>query len=118
MTQTQAHSVIASLARGENPIDGGELPEDSLYQDAAVIRALFIAERALATTSPTEKTRRTQYANAGQAWTADDDRRLCDDYDAGMSITELANKYERSKGAICSRLERLGKTTINNPFYR
>jgi hypothetical protein len=38
-----------------------------------------------------------------------EDARLAEDFDAEMAIAELAEKHRRSRGAIRSRLVRLGK---------
>ena len=50
--------------------------------------------------------------NAGQAyepWSEDEDQELCDGFDSGLSIPQLSEKHQRSRGAIRSRLKKLGK---------
>lgn len=45
----------------------------------------------------------------GDPWTADEDRRLTDAFDAGVPQEQLAERHRRSRGAIRSRLEKLGR---------
>lgn len=47
-------------------------------------------------------------ANAGQAWTEDEDRRLAEEFEAGMKIAEIARGHGRTNGAIRARLKRQG----------
>ena len=47
-------------------------------------------------------------ANAGQAWTEDEDRRLAEEFEAGMKIAEIARGHGRTNGAIKARLKRQG----------
>ena len=50
-----------------------------------------------------------QPRNAGKPWTAIEDRKLEDEFDAKMSIALIAQEHGRTHGAIESRLVRLGK---------
>lgn len=47
-------------------------------------------------------------ANAGQAWSDDEDRRLAQEFEAGMKIAEIARGHERTNGAIRARLKKHG----------
>lgn len=47
--------------------------------------------------------------NTGQPWSAGEDARLVDAFDAGQEIAVLAEEHGRTKGAITSRLTTLGK---------
>ena len=49
-----------------------------------------------------------QYVNAYAPWTEEDDKFLGSLYDEGWSIPKLAEYFERNKGAIRSRLRKLG----------
>jgi len=82
------------------------LPDESPYQHAKVLRALQAAIAALETRT---KKKRVLPANAGKAWTAEEQNELIKSYDAGMSLAELAKKYQRTKGSIEARLIRAGK---------
>ena len=46
--------------------------------------------------------------NAGQAWAEDEDRRLTEEFEAGMKIAEIARVHGRTNGAIRARLKRQG----------
>ena len=50
-------------------------------------------------------------ANAGAPWSKEEDDELIREFDAKISIAELVKKHGRTKGAINSRLVRLGKNT-------
>lgn len=45
-------------------------------------------------------------SNAGQAWTADEDRRLAEEFESGMKISEIAQEHGRTRGAIRARLKK------------
>ena len=47
------------------------------------------------------------YSNAYQPWTAEDDSKLIEMYNAGESIKQLAEFFDRGRGAIRSRLKKL-----------
>jgi hypothetical protein len=60
---------------------------------------------------PTSKQSRKHRANAGAAWSEEDDRKLREQWRRpGASTRELAVKFQRSSGAIAARLKRLGLT--------
>jgi hypothetical protein len=114
MTPEEAKQVIEVLARGIDPATGEVLPEDSPLNSPHVIRALFLAAKALE--APAGKRERpsstgtanTKPANAGKAWAEDESQRLAAAFTAGASVAELAKTHQRSTGAITSRLIRLG----------
>lgn len=47
-------------------------------------------------------------SNIGQAWTADEDQILEEEFEAGMKISEIARLHGRTSGGIRARLKRLG----------
>ena len=53
---------------------------------------------------------RQNYPNAYRPWEEDEDKNLTDHYTAGQSIKEIAATLGRQKGAIRSRLAKLGLT--------
>ncbi|MCM1128106.1 MAG: DNA helicase RecQ [Lachnospiraceae bacterium] len=55
-----------------------------------------------------EQSRRKALGNAGQSWTADEDRRLADEFESGMKISEIAREHGRTSGGIRARLRRHG----------
>lgn len=46
--------------------------------------------------------------NAGQAWTGEEDRRLAEEFGAGMKISEIAREHGRTSGGIRARLKKQG----------
>lgn len=65
--------------------------------------------------SPAEPVKQTQPKaqprNAGKPWTELEDHKLEDEFDSQMPIAAIAQEHGRTKGAIESRLVRLGKIT-------
>lgn len=107
MSPQEARQVIEALARGIDPETGVVLPPDNPLHGPHVIRALFVAAEALAGRG--SRPAREQPAQAGKPWPPEEDERLLAGYEAGNAINELARAHERSRGAITSRLVRLGK---------
>jgi hypothetical protein len=45
---------------------------------------------------------------AGAFWTKEEDKQLDEEYNAGMMISEMAKKHDRTNGAIRARLRKHG----------
>jgi len=52
---------------------------------------------------------RQELPRAYQPWTEDDEQRLLESWDAGEPVTRIAEALERTRGAVRSRLIRLGR---------
>ena len=102
----RAKELLQQMANGVDPLTGEILPEQHLYNQPDIIRTLHMAINALEKES---KPKLPLSKNAGKPWPAEDDNTLCQLYDSGMSTKELAEHFQRSRGAITSRLVRLGK---------
>ena len=78
MDDAQALKIISALADGVNPETGEALDIDTPFQALDVIRALFVALRALEITSRSKarRNRGRMPANAGKPWSDDEDRKL------------------------------------------
>lgn len=111
MDDIKALSIVSALANGVNPQTGQIFDVDSPYQSADVIRALYIAVRALETTTRTKPRpgRERTASNAGKPWTEAEDVQLLDRFDAGLSIADLARNHDRTSAGIQARLERHGR---------
>lgn len=112
MNRLEAKSTLETLARGVDPATGEILSEQSPFNSPQVIRALFFATKeleALIQAEPTARAERERPKNAGHAWSPDEDQLLLREFDAGVSPKELAAIHGRTKGAIDSRLVRLGR---------
>jgi hypothetical protein len=107
MTPAQARQIVEGLAGGLDATTGEVLPEGGPLSQPHVIRALFVAARALEQVAV--KAARPLPGNAGKPWGEEEDQRLAAAFDAGTPVAELARVHERSRGAITSRLVRLGR---------
>src|SRR3954468_17572190 len=109
-----ARQIIDTLAQGIHPITGEAMPEDSPYNAPPVIRALHAVSRALeeGVTPPASEAarpRRNAPANAGKAWSAQEDAALETAFDAGIALKQVAQELGRTAYAVEQRLVRLGK---------
>lgn len=102
-------SLLERLADGIDPFTGEVLPDEHLLQHPQVVRALFHAIRAVERKGQEVQRDRSLPANAGSAWTKEEEQKLIERFDAKTSVTEIARLHGRSKGAIASRLVHLGK---------
>jgi hypothetical protein len=113
VTPEKAKQIIDVLAVGVDPVTGEVLSEDNPLNDPQVIRALFIAAKALERmiAKPARHASAVP-AKAGESWSEDENRNLLAGFDAGTPVTVLARTHERTSGAITSRLIRLGRLQV------
>jgi len=112
MSPQHALSIIQTLASGTDPSTGEVLADQSPFNQPDVIRALFVAAAALGSVPGAGDRRATSKprpSNAGQPWSPEEDQILLDGHDAGLTPKELAARHGRTKGAIDSRLVKLGR---------
>jgi predicted component of type VI protein secretion system len=112
MTTTEALIIIDSLANGRCPITGQLL--DGTYQQPDVVQALFLAINALERIERLDQKRAVLPEGAGRAWDAAEEQRLCEEFDSGKSVREIAEIHQRTNGAIQARLNRLGRLRANS----
>jgi hypothetical protein len=110
MQQVEAARVLKSLVEGRNPSTGEELPADSVFQQATVLRALYIGHQALESVLERGKRRALLPERVGATWDEQEDQRLRDAITAGKALSEIASLHLRTPNAILARLERLGIT--------
>lgn len=113
MSPNEAKLIIETLANGIDPETGEVLPVQGVFNQPQVIRALFIATKALHHLSTQENRDKTVLENAGKPWSPSEDSELLRRFDAGLSVKALALSHGRSNGAIASRLVRLGRIMDN-----
>ena len=86
--------------------------DDSSFNDPQTIRALYTAKEALKKSLKSKKVtiEADTPNNAGQPWKPEEDEELESRFDSGMGgVSKLEKLHGRTKGAISSRLVRLGK---------
>jgi hypothetical protein len=114
MTPAEAKQIIEVLASGVDPNTGEVLAEDSTLNHPRVIRALFLATKALELTAAKPPRAASDLpAKAGKPWSEDEDQHLLAGFDSGLPVAALAQAHDRTTGAITSRLIRLGRLQIN-----
>ena len=109
MNQSEALTVVRSLANGVDPASGEVFPAESPYQRADTVRALYAAAEALERAERFSRRRDDLPAKAGQPWSEDEDRRLLASFDAGRGLPELAAAHERTQTGIRARLVKYGR---------
>lgn len=111
---------LDALAQGRDPVTAKSLPDSSPYNQPVVLRSLFIALKALesqpadpaipvASSGRPDKPLRLPPANAGKPWTTEEDQQLCDAFEKGVAVKEIAVRHSRSTTALNARLFKLGK---------
>lgn len=109
MQDDTAFNILNSLASGCDPETGEVFPRDHIVQQPDVIRALGRAVTVFRQYIDRNIGEDGTPARVGQPWSAEEDERLLKAFDNGAAIEELAVAHERSRGAIQSRLVRLGR---------
>ena len=109
MSPLDAKKIVESLADGIDPETGEVLPGESPFNNPQVIRALFVASKALDKLAKRERRAHGLPHNAGKAWSDTEDKELLAAFDSGVSVKALSAKHARTEGAIASRLVRLGR---------
>lgn len=119
MSPLDAKKIIDALANGVDPETGEILPAQSTFNNPQVIRALFVALKALDGAARRAERNSSLPGNAGRSWQETEDKDLLASFDAGVPIKEIAAKHGRTQGAIAARLVRLGRikdrAEVNSP---
>lgn len=103
-------AIVRALAEGFDPRTGEEFSGEGPWSDPKVIRALFLAARALegANRSGVAKPPADLPPAAGKPWTPDEDARLTSEFKTMKDFPAIAAMHQRTVGAISARLVRLG----------
>ena len=107
----QAKELLSILADGVNPMTGEVLPPEDSCNQADVVRALHAVIGVIESSKPKARPQ-----NAGSPWSEIEENALLKEYDSGMTVSSIAKKHGRTKGAIKSRLAAHGK--MDSPFLR
>jgi len=106
MDAAEALPILRALADGRDPASGAPLGAESVFQRPEVIRALFAAVLALDDAPRVAKKRPS--SGEGSAWTAEEEARMVAAFEAGTKPAVIAEDHGRTRGAINSRLKKLG----------
>ena len=110
MDLQKAKRIVEALSDGVDPRTGDVLTPGSPIESPEVIRALQVALRSITYEIQLTERRKSLPDNAGKSWNAKDDRELCELFDAGRTVSDIARRFQRTRGSIASRLVMLGKT--------
>jgi hypothetical protein len=102
----RALEILEALADGLDPETGKPSAEESVLQQPDTVRALHLALTALGL-GMSKQPHGT--SNSYNAWSAGEDAQLCEEFLAHVQFAEIANIHGRSRGAIVSRLMKLGR---------
>ena len=83
-----------------------------------MIRAVFEAVKSLEKTVKDKQKKRNQPGRAGRPWDDEEAEKAAIAYDKGFSIKEIANKHQRTNGAIESQLVKMGKISESEIRHR
>ena len=115
MDVTEALPILRALADGRDPASGAPLGAESVFQRPEVIRALFAAVFALdaaprvgVAEPPAPTAKKPPSSGEGSAWTAEEEARMVAAFEAGTKPAVIAEDHGRTRGAINSRLKKLG----------
>jgi hypothetical protein len=114
MERQEVITVLESLANGVDPQTGNRIPLEA-FHSGDTVRALYTATTLLKgadnpqAPAPRARTRTTSLTAAGTAWSADEDARLGQEFDGGMTISQIALQHGRTSGGITARLVKLGR---------
>jgi DNA-directed RNA polymerase specialized sigma24 family protein len=108
MDAATAYKIIRALADGRDPSNGAPLARESVFQKPEVIRAMFAAADALEDLKEAEQEEAAALPGAGGAWSREEEAQLVASFESGMSQANIARQHGRTRGAIHSRLKRLG----------
>jgi len=109
MQLQNALPIIRALADGVDPHSGAVFEEATPYAEPKTLRALFSAVELMEREVEREKRRERLPANFGKPWSEGEDRTLIAEFDAGITMPDMARKHARTHSSIRLRLEKLGK---------
>lgn len=105
----EAFRIIEKLSKGINPLSDEPLTPKSLCLNDDIQRALQVAISALQARIKWIERQAKLPANAGKPWEIEEEESLNTGFDNGDSVDTLAERHQRTKGCITSRLIKMGK---------
>lgn len=117
MSPLEAKRIVEALASGIDPETGEVLPAQSTFNSPQVIRALFVAGKALDSAAKRAERDNSLPGNAGRSWSDEEDKELLALFDSGAPVKSIAAEHGRTQGAIAARLVRLGRIKDRAEVY-
>lgn len=108
MDEITALKLIDTLANGVNPASGEVLAADNPCQQPDVLRALWLASRALQEQRLRMLRQSNLPANVGKPWSDEENNALVAEFNAGRALADIASLHQRTQAGIQARLEKLG----------
>ena len=105
----EAFRIIEKLSEGINPLSDEPLAPNSLCLNDDIQRALQAAIPALQARIRWIERQAQLPDNAGKPWKTEEEESLNTGFDNGDSVDILAERHQRTKGSITSRLIKMGK---------
>ena len=104
------HTIANVWERLPEDVQSAEHVESAVLQTVLARLSAFKANpQAFRPRAPIDKDAiKRRHAKAYASWTDEETQRLSERYRTGASVTTLTGEFERSRGAIVRRLERLG----------
>ncbi len=114
MEKSKAIDILKLLADGMHPVTGEQLDKEHVINEPDVIRALNTAVEALVSEEKKVMRQRNLPERVGKPWSEQEDKALIKAFDSGISLNDLVDKHQRTRGAIRTRLVRLGKINLDD----
>lgn len=116
MNKPEVVDVLSALASGVHPVTGEVFAETSPYNHPKVIRALYGSLEIIQSSAGRGPKKSQEEINreegrplrSNMRWSEEEDRELISLIEQGILTGDIATKFERTKGAIHSRLQRQG----------
>jgi len=108
MDEVTALKLIDVLTNGVNPLTGEVLAADNPCQQPDVLRALWLASRALQEQRLRQLRQNALPANVGKPWSEDENSALIAEFQSGRALSDIAVLHRRTQAGIQARLEKLG----------
>ena len=114
MEKSKAIDILKLLADGMHPVTGEQLDKNHVINEPDVIRALNMAVEALTSEEKNISRQRDLPERVGKPWSEPEDKALVKAFENGISLNDLVIKHQRTRGAIRTRLVRLGKIDLDD----
>jgi len=107
MREQRVIQILQALIHGTDPFTGEELSQDTVLQNAEVVRAILTGYEAIVRHAARAQRRSHLPGNVGKPWSAEEEVLLIESFNLGRTTAELAEQHGRTVRAIESRLEKL-----------